>query len=161
MVPDLYDLHIDAGYVNLSWLIKNEQKTIYPKTSSISGGVTDLIELMLEDMQPGAFQNLRLRKRLDDAMHNGVPTIKMSGKQFDVTKYFPILEARISENVSQILSSLGRIKKIGNVYMSGGGARLYHRKIQELFPEKTIFAPHAMSHFDGVRGLQMLAEMQD
>ena len=55
MVPDLYDLHIDAGYVNLSWLIKNEQKTIYTKTSSISGGVTDLIELMLEDMQPGAF----------------------------------------------------------------------------------------------------------
>lgn len=159
--PQKYNLYIDAGYVNLSWLTKNEQKAISDKTSSIVGGVTDLMEPMLARMKPDAFQNLRIRKRLDDAMRKQIPTIKVDGKELEIAIFLPILEAKVSENVSQILSNVGPIAKISKVYMSGGGAYLYHRKICEMFPKKTIFAPHSMSHFDAVRGLQMLAEMQN
>jgi len=159
--PQKYNLCIDAGYVNLNWLTKNEQKIISDKTSSIIGGISDLMKPMLARLKPDAFQNLRIRKRLDDAMRKQIPTIKVDGKELEIANVLPILEAKVSENVSQILSNVGPIATISKVYMSGGGAHLYHRKICEMFPGKTIFAPHSMSHFDAVRGLQVLAEMQN
>lgn len=159
--PKKYSLFIDSGYVNLSWLTKNEKNTISRKSSSIVGGITDLMEPMLASLKPGAFENIHIRQRLDEALLRNLPTIKVNGEEFEVAKYLPILEARIAENVSQILSSVGLIDKIGKVYVTGGGAHLYHRKIVEVFPVQSTFSPHAMSHFDSVRGLQMLAEMQN
>lgn len=161
VTPHQNNLYIDVGYVNLSWLIKSEQKAVGTKSNSIIGGVTDLMEVMLQEMHPSAFKDLRIRKSLDDAMNRNIPCIMVGGQQFEIAKYLPILEARVSENVSQILANLVRVKKIGKVYMSGGGAWIYHRKIVEVFPEQTIVAPHSMSHFDTTRGLQMLAEMQN
>lgn len=152
------DLVIDAGHVHLSWTTRSGQHKYDKHSGTITGGVTDLMDVALQQVDVEASSNMRIRQRLDHAIRTNRPSFKINGEPIMTSSLWPGLRARAAENFSRLLSGVGRLAAIDNVYLTGGGAHLYLDQVRGAFPGKIRIMPHTLSHYDNLRGLQILAE---
>ena len=152
------NLTIDVGYGTLLWLVSNGTTAIPARSNGNMGGVSNLLKKIIKEFAPSSVTNLAILERLDSALREGKPTIKVNGEIVEIDKYRPLLESTAKENLTEMLSALGDTSDIDNIFLSGGGAHLYKTVIAAAFPKRKIICSSSNSRYTNTKGFQIIAE---
>jgi plasmid segregation protein ParM len=152
------NLTIDVGYGTLLWLVSNGTTAIPARSNGNMGGVSNLLKKIIKEFAPSSVTNLSIMERLDNALRENQPTIKVHGEDVEIDKYRPLLESTAKENLTEMLSALGDTSDIDNIFLSGGGAHLYKQVIAAAFPKRKIICSSTNSRYTNTKGFQIIAE---
>jgi plasmid segregation protein ParM len=152
------NLTIDVGYGTLLWLTSDGLKPIGSRSGGNMGGVSSLLQAMIQEMNPKAVSHIAILDRLDKALLYGEPSIKISGEVFKIDDYRHLLKSAIKEHLTELTRRCGGTLDIGNVFLTGGGSYLYREAVSQLMPKGLIHANNDGSQYSNVIGFQILAE---
>lgn len=152
------NLTIDVGYGTLLWLMTEGLKPVPARSSGNMGGVSSLLQAVVRSIDSSASSNIGILERVDQALLRGQPTVKVNGRTVDLVHHAAHLKAAVSENLTEMLRSVGSTSDIDNVFLTGGGAHLYREALGKAFPNRTINESADGTQFTNVRGYQLLSE---
>jgi len=152
------NLTIDVGYGTLLWLMTEGLKPVPARSSGNMGGVSSLLQAVVRSIDASAASNVGILERVDQALLHGHTAIKVNGKTVELSQHSAHLGAAISENLTEMLRSIGSASDVDNVFLTGGGAHLYRDALRKAFPGREITEARDGSQFTNVRGFQLLSE---
>jgi plasmid segregation protein ParM len=159
-VRETYSLTIDAGYGTLLWLVTRGLTPLPARSNGNMGGVSSLLQKVVRSMDPDSVTNINILDRLDNALRNSEESIEIDGIELPLAKYSGLLASSTSENLTELIKSIGNTKDINNIFLTGGGAHLYHDAVQRAFSNRKIVTAGSGARFTNVRGFQTIAETE-
>lgn len=156
---DQINLTIDVGFGSLQWLVTKGYSPLHEFCGCNIGGMSSLIHRMLQAIDREAATNINIVERLNIALLKGIATIKISGRDVDLSRYRQNLETAQQDFLSEFRSCINQIKNIDNIILTGGGASVYADHIRAVFPGREILMFDKDSHFANVRGFQNYVDM--
>lgn len=152
------NLTIDVGYGTLLWLVSDGLMPVVARSNGNMGGVSSLLQKVIRAIDPQAVSNMNILDRLDKALRENDVSILVNGQEVFLAKYHSLLASAVSENLTELIRSIGTSQDIDNVFLTGGGAHLYLGALQKAFPNRTINISGNASRYNNVRGFQHLSE---
>lgn len=159
-VQSQMNLTIDVGYGTLLWLTTQGFTPLQARCSGNMGGVSSILQTLVRAMQPGAETNLATLSRLDRALLEGLPSISIFSDEVRIADYRDHQAHAVSENLTELVRSVGPGYDIQNIFLTGGGSHLYREAIQLAFPKHKVLLSSDEPRFSNVRGFQTLAQNQ-
>jgi plasmid segregation protein ParM len=153
------NLTIDVGFGSLQWLVTRGYSPLHEFCGSNIGGVSSLVHRMLCAIDRDAATNINIVERMGNALCQGIPTIKISGRSVELSRYRQNLETAQQEYLSELRACINRVKDIDNIILTGGGASIYADQIRAVFSGHEILMFDEDSHLGNVRGFQNYADM--
>ena len=160
-IHEQQNLTIDVGYGTLLWLITDGFAAVPARSSGNMGGVSTLLQKVIRAIDTSAATSINILDRLDRALLENKPTIMINGADVEIGKYRGVLVTAARENLTELIRSIGHTADIDNVFLTGGGAHLYHEQVAAVFPNRKINIAPEGSRFTNVRGFQFLAETEN
>ncbi|HEX7724765.1 MAG TPA: PRTRC system protein D, partial [Candidatus Paceibacterota bacterium] len=151
------NLILVVGHGTFDWFLANGSTPIKARCDGYRGGVSKVISSVAEAIDGGIKDNLRILDRIDLALRTKEP-VMISGKEIDVAKvYAKTAQNAIRESVSAMLQSVGDLRDVDNIILTGGGAELFYDEVSKAIPNREIIKDKNPI-FSNVRGFQMVAE---
>lgn len=151
------NLILDVGYFTTDWLMTHGLKTMKLRSGAHSGGMSAILASMGEALGRDNKTQLTSNHRLDEAIRTNAETIRLFGKEQDITQYIPIGKAKAREFLSIMANKVGDGADIDNIILSGGGSSFFLDVLQERFPKHEIVIAKDPV-FANVRGFQLAGE---
>jgi plasmid segregation protein ParM len=153
------NLTIDVGYGTLLWLMTEGLKPIPSRSNGNMGGVSSLLQSVVRAIDPAAASNVGILERVDKALRpDATRSIKINGVEVELDKHLMHLTSTATENLAELIRSVGSPSDIDNVFLTGGGAHLYRNLVAKAFAGRDIIEDPVESQFTNVRGYQLLSE---
>lgn len=134
-VPDNRTVTLDLGGGTFDWFTTEGQMPIYQMCDSHARGVLACAVLVAESIERGLADDPAIVSRIEMALSMGEPTVKVSGQDVVLTAHSKASDVVLHECVAKMSGSLGGLKSVDELLLTGGGAKLLHRFLQEHYPE--------------------------
>lgn len=153
-------LVVDVGYGTLLWVVSEGQTPVASRSGQTMGGVATLLQAIAAQIGIGLKDNPTMLNRLDRALREESYELKIDGQTIDIAPYRKQMQVTIGQHLAVLTRSLGHIRDIDNIYLTGGGGLHYLPMLQETFKNYRIYCNPDRARFENVRGYQVVAEMR-
>ena len=155
------NLTIDVGYGTLQSLVTDGFVPVAARSDGNMGGVSKLLQKVARDIYANAATNINFLNRIDTALLQQQPSIKVYGEDVLLAEHHAVLSSAAEENLNEMMRTLGDTIDIDNIFLAGGGAHLYESAITAAFPKRKLHITARGSRFTNVRGFQFVAETEN
>jgi plasmid segregation protein ParM len=159
-LADETHLVVDVGYGTLLWVVSEGQTPVASRSGQTMGGVATLLQTIAAQIGIGLKDNPTMLNRLDRAIRDESYELKIDGQVVDIAPYRKQMQVTIGQHLAVLTRSLGHLRDIDNIYLTGGGGLHYLPTLQEAFKNFRIYCEPDRARFDNVRGYQIVAEMR-
>ena len=151
------NLIIDPGFFTLDWVVTKGVMPIVHQCGSFSGGISAILKRVAEGISKRhkiVYTNLNA---IDEALRTG--SLCLYGQDEPISNYLEKAVLAADDGLSALCNSVGAGHEIKNIFLVGGGARLFCPGIEKRFPHQQI---HLVEQgvFANVRGFQIIGEDQ-
>lgn len=150
-------LTIDVGYGTLLWLTTLGLKPEPARSGGNNGGASALLRVVADRIDPKLSDDARFLDRIDQALRNG-NSLRYDGKFVDLSPMRAAIDQKATEFLQALVASVGSIKTIDNILLTGGGSFLYEPALRAAFQGRTIVWNRNECRFANVNGFQAIAE---
>jgi plasmid segregation protein ParM len=148
-------LVIDPGYFTIDWVVITSTLAIVPsRCGALHGGVSVLLRALAASLDRQLHSPIQNLTPLEAALRYGKPAT-LYGKKFPLEPHMDVVSARIDSLVADLVSRLGEHSDVSQVVLAGGGARLFHRALQDRFPATKVRLLDR-PEYANIRGFQII-----
>lgn len=125
-----------------------------PITASLDGVA------VCDQIHPGLKDDSEIVDRVDLALRQGAKTVKITGRNHEMQQYWPAVKGVLQDAIEQMQKSVGSLRSIDAILLTGGGAKLLAKVASDTLPEFShLMEVDANPVESNVRGLRIIAEL--
>ena len=153
-------LSIDPGYNTVDWFVCQGMSANDSLSDAVQRGMCAVLRAIAEDMiKKHGFDATpaELVRRIDGSLTTGTP-FQLYGKDFDLKEHLAAGNDVIQQAAQAIKNSVDSDRDIDIIILSGGGASMYLKAVQEKFPSHKV-VPLSSPVLANVRGFHLIGEL--
>ena len=125
-------LVLDMGGGTFDWFIcDGEFQPNYSLCGAAPIGALACASVICERIQAGLKKDPRTLEKVDRALRNDEPTVRITGVDHEMASYWPLAESLIEEVLEQMQKQVGSLAGMDHILLTGGGAGLLHRVVRK------------------------------
>jgi plasmid segregation protein ParM len=157
MLRTQVNLVIDVDFVTLDWLLCDGMRPIAQRCGHTEGGVSAILKPIAKHVSQDHDVNFSDFTALDRGLRDGYFTL--FGGQVPIARYLPDAAPVLDKAIAALCHSAGDGSDINNIFLVGGGAKLYASSIAARFPKHPVVIVDDPIYAN-VRGFHLAGEMQ-
>lgn len=130
-------LVIDVGYFTTDWVYANGFAMDNRRSGGMPGGASQIYQRVARLISLEVDDNVNEIELIDKALRERRPFV-LYGKDIDLSRYLERADPVIADVVQQVQNSVGDLRNVRSIILSGGGAALYAAAIRRAFPRLVI-----------------------
>ena len=146
-------LVIDPGSRTFDWLVARGMKLSYKQSYSVDRGVSNILQLIADDISQEIGQPYTNLDSIDWALRNG-KTLTVYQRQYNPARMRPMVEIIAKDAVAAMMRRIGGAFDVQHVILVGGGAFLFKKAVKQAFSTHQILEMKEPM-FANVRGYQI------
>ena len=152
-------LVLDLGGGTFDWFLTHGQKVLYERSGAYPRGTLACAFAVCDQIRKSLRDDMEIVKRVDLALRDEAPTVRIGGKSVELAPYEPAVRAIIKDCLQRMLDSVKSLDSIDLIIFTGGGSPLLHTLMLEMFPERSdTMKLDADPIYSNVRGFHLVGE---
>jgi PRTRC genetic system protein D len=127
----------DMGGGTFDWFLAERMVANLNKSGSHNRGMLNCSIEICKRIAPDSIGNPGMIQRIDDALREEAPSVKVAGQQVDLADSLPYALQVVESSLRQMALSIGDMGTIDRVIVAGGGAHLITKAWANVFPRYT------------------------
>lgn len=115
---------------------------------------------MCDQIHPDLKDDNEILARVDLALREGAQTVKITRRDYAMQQYWPAIKVVLQDAIEQMQKSVGSLRSIDAILLTGGGANLLAKVAADMLPDFThLMEIDANLVGSNVRGFHVIAEL--
>lgn len=154
-------LVLDMGGGTFDWFICNgDFLPDYFLCGAAPIGALACSSAICERIKPGLKSQPRTLDKVDRALRNGDPTVQITGVDYTMADYWPIVASLIEESLEQMRLQVGKLDDMDHILLTGGGAGILQKVAERSLSDyRLITVMDRDPVFSNVKGFHRIAQM--
>ncbi|MBU0588323.1 MAG: hypothetical protein KJ852_04155 [Gammaproteobacteria bacterium] len=158
---DMNSLVLDMGGGTFDWFVS---KGIFPnklRCGAAPIGALACATAVCSQIHPELQNDHEIMARVDAALSSGAETVRITGRDYRMADYWPAVRGVLQDAVEQMQKSVGLLRNIDTILLTGGGSRMLSKVIGKMLPDFAhMIEMDEEPVFSNVRGFHVIAERQ-
>lgn len=150
------NLVVDPGFFTLDWLVTKGLMPVIRRCGSFNGGVSAVLSRIAEGISKRHNITYTDLNAIDEGLRRG-GKITLYGEDEPLDPYMPLAITATEEALFALCNTVGDGRDIKNIFLVGGGARLFKPGLERRFPKQKVFLVEDPVYAN-VRGFQLIGE---
>lgn len=129
----------DMGGGTFDWFLAERMVANLNKSGSHNRGMLNCAIEICKRVAPDSLGNPGMIQRIDHALHQGAPTVKVAGQEVSLAEALPYAMQVVESSLRQMSLSVGDMGTVDRVIVTGGGASLITKAWSRVFPRSASF----------------------
>lgn len=118
---------LDLGGGTFDWFTTENKRPVYQMCDSHGRGVLACAMQVAESIEKGLADDPAIVSRLEMALSTDKPIVRIAGREVALKEHIKASDLVLHECVTKMVSSLGGLRSVDELLLTGGGAQLLHR----------------------------------
>lgn len=154
-------LVLDMGGGTFDWFTANRLRPQMERCGATAMGVLACASAICDSIAPNLKKNPDVMADVDVALRDGLDSVFVSGKSYDMASKWPLAESTLVGALQQMETSVGGLEGMKHILITGGGAGLLKKVISKSVLQR--FAKQIEIDTDpvysNVRGFHLIAQL--
>jgi PRTRC genetic system protein D len=129
-------LVLDMGGGTFDWFVcDGSLKPTYPKCGATNIGALACVNRVCRSISPGCEEDATTVDKIDTALRMGDPTVSINGTEYQMSKYWPVVDLTLQKAITQMKNQVGTFVNLDHILITGGGATILERVFLRSYPE--------------------------
>lgn len=157
---DGWTLVIDPGGGTLDWYVASKDRPNWPRSGAYPKAMLACAYAVADKVEPAWRDQHEIISRIDTAIRQGDPVFKVGAREYALSQFQSTIDAVLEESIEKMFTKVGPIGDIGQILLTGGGATVFHRFLEQRRPDlKALLRIDADPVFSNVRGFHIYGEL--
>lgn len=153
-------LVLDMGGGTFDWFVSNGMKPNHQRCGAAPIGALACAATICDQIHPELRHDAEIMARVDRALWDSTPTVKITGRDYTMADYMPAVKGVLHDAIEQMQKSVGSLRNVDAILLTGGGAKLRNSVIVDMLPEVShLIEIDKDPVSSNVRGFHMIAEI--
>jgi plasmid segregation protein ParM len=130
-------LVLDMGGGTFDWYMSDRMTPNFAKSSAIPKGMLACAIAVANQIDPQLANEPGVIDRIDTSLREGYPSVKIMGRDVPLESHIPKADAVAKEAIQEMLTKVGSLNLVDRILLTGGGARMLKRAIDQALPHAT------------------------
>lgn len=159
--PDFNTLVLDMGGGTFDWFIAKGIRPNRALSGAAPIGALACAAAICDEIKPGLKDNPDIMVRVDRALRESAKVVRVSGRDYTMATFEPIVSRVLSDAIEQMRKSVGSLDSIDQILVTGGGAPLLEKALRSTLPDYAhLLVMDREPVSSNVRGFHAIAEFQ-
>lgn len=128
-------LILDMGGGTFDWFLSERLIPNFMLSGAIPRGMLACVEAVANQIDPKFRSEPRVMERIDTAMRENAPTVKIMGEAIPLAPHLTLADKLVQDSINQMLTRMGSLGHIDHVLLTGGGAQMLMRGLEQNLPK--------------------------
>jgi len=157
---DSTTLVLDMGGGTFDWFVSKGAVPNHQRCGAAPIGALACATAVCDQIHPDLKDDNEILARVDLALREGAKTVKITGRDHDMQQYWPAVKGVLQDAVEQMQKSVGSLRSIDAILLTGGGAKLLAKVAADMLPDFAhLMEIDANPVESNVRGFHVIAEL--
>lgn len=132
---DLTSLVLDMGGGTFDWFVSKGMVPNHQRCDAAPIGAWACAAAVCEQIHRELKDDPEIMARVDEALRLGKETVKVTGRDYDMAEFWPAVRGVLQHAVEQMQKSVGSLRNIDSILLTGGGSKLLAKVFNDMLPE--------------------------
>ena len=157
---DSTTLVLDMGGGTFDWFVSKGPIPNHQRCGSAPIGALACATAVCDQINPNLKDDNEILSRVDRALREGSQTVKITGRDLEMQKYWPAVKGVMQDAIEQMMKSVGSLHNIDAILVTGGGAKLLAKVAADMLPEFAhLMEVDSNPVESNVRGFHVISEL--
>lgn len=157
---DSTTLVLDMGGGTFDWFVSKGGVPNHQRCGAAPIGALACATAVCDQIHPDLKDDSEILARVDLALRQGAKTVKITGRNLEMQQYWPAVKGVLQDAIEQMQKSVGSLRSIDAILLTGGGAKLLAKVAADMLPEFShLMEVDANPVESNVRGFHIIAEL--
>ncbi len=127
-------LVLDAGGGTFDWFVSRGREALWQRVGAYPKGMLACTSAVIKLIEPEWLNDHSVVERVDAAIRSSAESFKIGQRAFLLANFRKTIDAVLQECVSKMISSAGRLDTMDQIFVTGGGAKVFGEFLRKQYP---------------------------